>query len=238
MPRLWSLRLKQCGRVDFSVGELRHPVSPRPQAMDLARRQHLAMLPKPEDSPASSNLGAAWQAVGPNQVASLSYGLVTGRITAIAIDPADATGNTVYVGTTGGGVWKSINAAGPAANVTFAALTDTLPVFSANAGKTPRFHPSVSAAIGVQPGMQPGVVLAGTGDPNDATDSYYGGGFAAVPPMVEWTWTLIQDSQDWRSRESLVSTALASRASPGAARRRGWSWRRSRRLRKAFSSMP
>ena len=43
-------------------------------------------------------------------------------------------GNTVYLGTTGGGVWKSTNAAGPAASVTFVPLTDTLPVFSANAG--------------------------------------------------------------------------------------------------------
>ena len=48
------------------------------------------------------------------QVASQSYGNVTGRVTAIAIDPADATGNTVYVGATGGGVWKSTNAAGAA----------------------------------------------------------------------------------------------------------------------------
>ena len=82
-----------------------------------------------------TSLNAAWQAVGPAQIASQSYGNVTGRVTAIAIDPADASGNTVYLGTTGGGVWKSINAAGAAASVTFAALTDTLPVFSANAGR-------------------------------------------------------------------------------------------------------
>ena len=81
-----------------------------------------------------SSLNAAWQAVGPAQIASQSYGNVTGRVTSVAIDPADTSGNTVYLGTTGGGVWKSINAAGVAAGVTFAALTDTLPVFSANAG--------------------------------------------------------------------------------------------------------
>ena len=69
--------------------------------------------------PSISSLNAAWQPIGPNQVASMAYGNVTGRVTAIAIDPADASGNTVYLGTTGGGVWKSTNAAGPAASVKF-----------------------------------------------------------------------------------------------------------------------
>ena len=68
-----------------------------------------------------SSLNAAWQAVGPAQIASQSYGNVTGRVTSVAIDPADASGNTVYLGTTGGGVWKSTNAAGAAASVSFRA---------------------------------------------------------------------------------------------------------------------
>lgn len=61
--------------------------------------------------------GSRW---GPVQVQSASYGKVTGRVTAIAIDSTDMTGNTVYLGTTGGGVWKSTNAAGPASAVSFA----------------------------------------------------------------------------------------------------------------------
>ena len=59
-------------------------------------------------------MNTAWQAVGPAQMASQSFGKVTGRVTSVAIDPADGTGNTVYLGTTGGGVWKSANAAGAA----------------------------------------------------------------------------------------------------------------------------
>ncbi len=89
-------------------------VAARPAAaLATARRQHQALLAEPR----VTALSAPWQAVGPAQVASLAYGEVTGRVTAVAIDPADATGNTVYVGTTGGGVWKSTNAAGPAASV-------------------------------------------------------------------------------------------------------------------------
>ncbi len=148
------------------------------------------MLAQQADSLQLSSLSAAWQPIGPGQIASIAYGNVTGRITAIAIDPADPQGNTVYVGTTGGGVWKSTNAAGPAASVIFTPLTDTLPVFSANAGASA--IPSLSiGAISVQSG----VVLAGTGDPNDATDSFYGSGLLRSADGG-LTWTLIQNSHD------------------------------------------
>ena len=75
--------------------------------METARQQHAAMLAQQAASPQLSSLSAAWQPIGPNQVASIAYGNVAGRVTAIAIDPADPTGNTVYLGTTGGGVQLS-----------------------------------------------------------------------------------------------------------------------------------
>jgi hypothetical protein len=133
---------------------------------------------------------AAWQAVGPGSVASIAYGAVSGRVTAMAADPNDASGNTVYVGTTGGGVWKSTNAAGAVGSVAFVPLTDTLPVFSGSANV-----PSLSiGALAVQPSANP-VVLAGTGDPNDAADSYYGEGLLRSADGGA-TWTLISGSHD------------------------------------------
>ncbi len=57
-----------------------------------------------------SRSGPAWTAIGP---APLPNGQtsptkpVSGRVTAIAVDPSDA--NTVYVGTAQGGVWRSTN---------------------------------------------------------------------------------------------------------------------------------
>src|SRR6201996_3461522 len=172
---------------------------PAARAMDTARQVHAAMLMQRAASSQLSSLSAPWQAVGPNQVASIAYGNVTGRVTAIAIDPADATGNTVYLGTTGGGVWKSTNAAGPAASVSFVPLTDTLPVFSANAGTAA--IPSLSiGAISVQSG----VILAGTGDPNDATDSFYGSGLLRSADNGV-TWTLVQNSQDGAAGKHLFS---------------------------------
>ncbi len=117
------------------------------------------------------------------------FGKVTGRVTSVAIDPADATGNTVYVGTTGGGLWKSTNAAASASQVTFAPLTDTLPAFST--GKAASLS---IGAISVQPGATE-VLLAGTGDPNDAMDSYYGSGLLRSFDNGV-TWNLIDQSSD------------------------------------------
>ena len=158
-----------------------------------------ARLAQPRDNPvakphAQNSLNAAWQAVGPAQIASQSYGNVTGRVTSVAIDPADSSGDTVYLGTTGGGVWKSTNAAGAAASVTFVPLTDTLPVFSANAGTAA--IPSLSiGALSMSKASGTDVLLAGTGDPNDALDSYYGEGILRSADGGN-TWTLIQQSND------------------------------------------
>jgi hypothetical protein len=141
-----------------------------------------------------TSLTTAWSALGPAAVSSASYGLLTGRVTSVALDPNDATGNTVYVGTTGGGVWKSINAAAAsAASVTFAPLTDTLPVYSL-AGNAASLS---IGALAVQPAVSAAsaVILAGTGDTNDASDSYYGEGILRSTDGGQ-TWTLVKVSND------------------------------------------
>jgi hypothetical protein len=163
------------------------------QRLVLARKAHHALAIASSGSRstyAPSQLSQPWRALGPMQVATSAYGNVTGRVTAIAADPNDATGNTVYVGTSGGGVWKSINAAGPAAAVSFAPLTDDLPAFS-NGNLA-----SLSiGAVSIQPGGT-GVILAGTGDPNDSLDSYYGSGLLRSSDGG-LTWSLIQNSSDF-----------------------------------------
>jgi hypothetical protein len=70
---------------------------------------------------------ATWQPLGPTAVTSSNFGLVTGRVSALALDPSDATGNHLYVGTTGGGVWAAQNAgAASTSSITFTPLTDSL----------------------------------------------------------------------------------------------------------------
>jgi hypothetical protein len=147
------------------------------------------------EPPAALAVGSTetWQPLGPTAVNTASYGLVTGRISSIAFDPSDPTGNRVYIGSTGGGVWLSQNAAtSNPANVLFVPRTDAV-----GAMATVR-TPSISVgAITVQPGGT-GVVLAGTGDTNDGLDSYYGAGILRSVDGGN-TWSLIQATanQEW-----------------------------------------
>ncbi len=142
---------------------------------------------------AQGSAASTWQALGPAAVNTPHYGLVTGRVTSLALDPADATGNRLYVGTTGGGVWVAQNAATAAAGaVTFAPLTDGIADLSAT-----RYGSLSIGALTVQPGGT-GVILAGTGDPNDALDSYYGGGILRSTDNGK-SWALISSTQDLKS---------------------------------------
>ncbi|HVG26097.1 MAG TPA: choice-of-anchor D domain-containing protein, partial [Acidobacteriaceae bacterium] len=163
-------------------------------ALSTAQSEHDLLLTRQSIRPhTTASLSAPWQPLGPGSVVSARYGKLTGRITAIALDPNDTSGNTAYLGTTGGGVWKSTNAAGPLASASFVPLTDTLPVFSASAGSST--IPSLSiGALAVQPAPNP-VVLAGTGDPNDSTDSLYGQGLLRSTD-AGLTWTLVTGSKD------------------------------------------
>ncbi len=119
-----------------------------------------------------------WVALGPAPLISDQdfYGAVAGRVAAVAIDPSDSSGNTVYVAAASGGVWKSTNAANPtAASVTWSALTDQQASL-------------VNGAVSVK--ANGSVVLVGTGEPNNAVDSYYGVGMLRSTDHGG-TWTLI-----------------------------------------------
>jgi hypothetical protein len=117
----------------------------------------------------------------------------------LALDPSDSTGNVLYVGTSGGGVWQASNAGtSNPANIAFLPLTDTLSSLS------DLRDASISiGALSVQPGGTcssaggTGVILAGTGDPNDALDSYYGAGILRYAPVNGvCTWQLVQSTSD------------------------------------------
>jgi hypothetical protein len=155
-----------------------------------------AAQPRSQGQPQSTT---SWQELGPLAVQSINIGPVSGRVSSLALDPSDPTGNVLYVGTTGGGVWRSSNAGtSNVANIAFLPLTDTLSSLS------DLRDASISiGALSVQPGGicsstgGTGAILAGTGDPNDALDSYYGAGilrYALVNGVC--TWQLVQSTSD------------------------------------------
>jgi len=170
----------------------------------------------PQQTEAVAPLGggsssATWTALGPSAIVTPHYGLVSGRISAIALDPADATGNHLYIGTTGGGVWSAQNAAASTVSqIVFQPLTDNL---SALGGA---WDASISiGAITVQPGGT-GVILAGTGDPNQATDSYYGAGILRSADGGA-TWSLIARTTDVESSLSGQNYSFAGEGFAGFA---------------------
>ena len=176
----WFLR----GRVfpGKSAAELRH----RAYEAKMQARRARAHGPRPDSLPPASSGG--WMPIGPVPLASdatgdgfQNYNQVSGRATAVAIDPADATGNTVYIGGAQGGVWKSSNAAASIADsVTWTPVTDDQATLSIG-------------AIAIQPGNSVpanSVILAGTGEADNSADSYFGLGIL-VSTDGGGSWTLV-----------------------------------------------
>jgi hypothetical protein len=139
------------------------------------------------------------------------FGLVTGRITAIAFDPSDLTGNKVYIGTTGGGVWSASNAGtATVSNIVFNPLMDMVTALGGAQDA------SISiGALTVQPG-ETRVILAGTGDPNDVLDSYYGAGILGSTDGGN-TWSLITESSDVESGDGTIDFNFAGEGFAGFA---------------------
>jgi Abnormal spindle-like microcephaly-assoc'd, ASPM-SPD-2-Hydin len=130
-----------------------------------------------------------WSLLGPSPIVSnlsgsptadYDYGPAVGRVTALFVDPTDATGNTVYLGGATGGLWRSTNAAATtASSVTWSPLLDGQPTLSVG-------------AIGVQPGNS-NLIILGTGEPDFSIDSYYALGLLRSTDRGA-TWTLINSA--------------------------------------------
>jgi large repetitive protein len=135
-------------------------------------------------------LTGGWNSLGPLPLPSdasgtgiQDYGWVSGRATAVAIDPNDPRGNTVFVGGAYGGVWKSTNAGDLSPNpasVIWTPLTDDQLTLAIGAIAV---QPQVAS-----PDPNKSVVLAGTGETNSSVDSYYGLGIlCSIDGGVNWT---------------------------------------------------
>jgi hypothetical protein len=144
-------------------------------------------------APASQLSSTAWSPVGPAPLASdatgdgmQNYNWVSGRATSVLIDPADSTGNTVLLGGAYGGLWKSANAGSQSsspASVVWQTLIDDQPTLAVGA----------IALQPVAPGNPSNVILVGTGETNNSSDSYYGLGILRSADGGS-TWTQIQSA--------------------------------------------
>jgi hypothetical protein len=112
----------------------------------------------------SQAFAAGWKELGPKPfvsddpaygTAGNGWGVVTGRMTSLAIHPADPT--TVYAGAAGGGVWKSTDSGDH-----WVPVGDQLPSMAVG-------------AVAIDP-LPPHAVFVGTGESNTGGDNLYGTG--------------------------------------------------------------
>ncbi len=204
----WFLR----GRVvpGKSSAELRHRAY---QSKMQARAARLARARAAQPNVQPTIPSPGWTPLGPVPLASdatgngfQNYNQVSGRATAVAIDPADPTGNTVYIGGAQGGVWKSTDAATSIANnVTWTAVTDDQATLSIG-------------SIAIQPGNSDptkSVVLVGTGEADNSGDSYFGLGILRSADGGN-TWTLLSSANSGTySFSGLGATRMAFSTAAG-----------------------
>jgi photosystem II stability/assembly factor-like uncharacterized protein len=145
----------------------------RLRAMADARRLSTVSA-KDSAQPAAPTPGASnWVQLGPSaipkgQTYSSARVLVSGRVTAIVVDPTNS--NIIYAAAAQGGVWKTSDG-----GVTWVPQNDN----------------NVSLAIGAL-AMDPGnplVLYAGTGEGNFSADSYYGNGILATADGGATPWS-------------------------------------------------
>jgi len=149
-------------------------------------------------APGAGSLGILWNERGPifdslganngntraGAVGVTSPGTYTsGRMRALLVDASDATGNTVFVGGVGGGLWKTTN------------FLSTIPVWV----NINDFFDNLSISTICQDPSNPDVMYFGTGEPTSNADAILGKGiwksvdhgatWAILPATVTYTRT-------------------------------------------------
>lgn len=143
---------------------LRNPQA-RSRAIRAMEAQEQALRRRKASAKASNPGSQPWMPLGPDPIPNgQTFNIsapVSGRVTAIAIDPTDLTGNTAYVGTAQGGLYRTLDGGN-----TWTAMMDS----------------AQSLAIGALT-LDPTdhtVLFVGTGEGNLSLDSFFGVGLYII----------------------------------------------------------
>jgi photosystem II stability/assembly factor-like uncharacterized protein len=145
----------------------------------ISHSRHMVESSAAAEAPAAPVPGTSnWVQLGPTaipggQTYSAARVLVSGRVTAIVVDPTNSS--LIYAGTAQGGVWKTSDG---------------------GATWTPQNDNNVSLAIGALAMDQSNnlVLYAGTGEGNFSGDSYYGNGILTTADGGATPWTELATS--------------------------------------------
>jgi hypothetical protein len=144
----------------------------------------------------------SWQSEGPGPIsttgAGLDYATVSGRITAIAVDPRDQTGNTIFVGSANGGVWKTVDG-----GADWTPLMDNLTDANGNP------VPAPISALAIAPAA-PDVIYAGTGVADHAYDSRPGVGlYKSIDDGKTWNQVGVSGGVDTFAGARITKIAIS-----------------------------
>ncbi|MDQ2770288.1 MAG: hypothetical protein M3Y54_07290 [Bacteroidota bacterium] len=157
---------------------------PSERLMAAARFNETSLKKQANRTAASTLSNATWVERGPSNVG--------GRLLSILVDPTDATGNTVWVGSAGGGLWKSTSA-----TTTGVQWTNVNSFFNNLAVTT----------IAVVPGSSPQVLYCGTGEGFFNADAIRGAGiFKSTDGGATWAVlpATASNSDFWRIQKIVV----------------------------------
>jgi len=138
---------------------------PRERLLAAARYNESALKTLALQRPAAGSISTGtWTERGPSNVG--------GRILGLLVDPTDASGNTVWAGTAGGGLWKATNAT--STSIAWQKVNTTL----GNQAVT---------TIAATPGTSPQVLYCGTGEGFSNADAIRGAGiWKSTDGGVNW----------------------------------------------------
>jgi photosystem II stability/assembly factor-like uncharacterized protein len=160
----------------------------RREAEERVHTGAIAVIPQGAASP--DTVEGPWVPIGPRPIGSglagSGFGPLpnSGRVTALAVDPT--AGNTVYLGSATGGVWKTTNG-----GTDWTPLTDNQPSLSIG-------------AIAIDPNNV-NFIYAGLGEANYSGDSYYGFGILkSTDAGVSWTLA----NPPWLNRHRIARIAV------------------------------
>ena len=149
---------------------------PRQRLLDAARYNETMLAARAGQRPTAGVLSnAVWTERGPSNVA--------GRVLGLLVDPSDASGNTIWAGSAGGGLWKGTNA-------TSAIQWTNVNSFLTNLAVT---------TIAAGPASQPGVLYCGTGEGYSNSDAIQGAGI----------WKSTNGGNSWAQLASTSNTSFA-----------------------------
>ena len=156
---------------------------PRERLLAAVRYNQAALAARAQQRTTATTLDAAtWTERGPSNVG--------GRLLSLLVDPADATGNTLWAGSAGGGLWKLTGG-----------TTSSYTWVSASSG----LRNLAVATVAVVPGTSPEVLYCGTGEGYYNGDAVQGAGiWKSSDGGATWTQLASTDNTNFYYVQKIV----------------------------------